>query len=407
MASLSALALCAMPAPVYASFDPYSGTSVQSVYNSFCVAPPNPGTLTIQCSATNEAVDLQVFSPGANPYYTTPPGMESVLFGVDYKEVVTNHYPSGDVTTTHLFTTYDLLGNASPSATLNNVLSQFDANPSTPPSDVYDAVKTSLNLAGLVTGGALLGAGTAASVLAIAQPELAPFLVQDEVTALEAGWAILPTPAGFPAFNPGIDPPLPAIAPGGIVSPALAANFNEVIASQPFAASLVNDLSSLSAAISGAVAQNDLSTTYALQNEYLAVLQLLENLASQLGTDFSALLADMKAAGIPDVPLTQSELQAYIASLEANGFPSQEITYFEDLGLGPDQMNAITSELATLDLSGAPTSLYAMLTDTADLYFQLANLPEGPGTSVPEPSSTALVGFGLIGLPLLLRKRAR
>jgi hypothetical protein len=135
-------------------------------------------------------------------------------------------------------------------------------------------------------------------------------------------------------------------------------------------------------------------------------------LAPLLATDAtlaSSLPNILNAAGFQDVSVSQADLSSYLQSLGSQGFPSEEVQIFEQLGLSPTEIQNLANSLGDLNLAGAPLSLYSSFDQLSQIDTsiggELANLLQQ--NTAPEPSSLAIFGSGLfiLTIPVLYRRR--
>jgi len=120
---------------------------------------------------------------------------------------------------------------------------------------------------------------------------------------------------------------------------------------------------------------------------------------SSLETDVAGFnqVFDNVGANIPQLQLTQAQIDAAEASIGASCFPSAIATAFEEIGDTPAEMAALCSYIGNNPLAFAVPDVTPeeLLADTGDL------------TLAPEPSSLGLTGPALCTLILLVRYRRR
>ncbi len=100
----------------------------------------------------------------------------------------------------------------------------------------------------------------------------------------------------------------------------------------------------------------------------------------------------LRADGLQDITFGKSDVAAFEQGLLDNGFPSDELDLFEQLGLSPATINEFLLELSTVDPTTVPGSLFDIISQDASLNSAIAELagPAEGTTPVPEPGTILL-----------------
>jgi T5SS/PEP-CTERM-associated repeat protein len=244
------------------------------------------------------------------------------------------------------------------------------------------------------------------SVLALV-PQLAPIggeLLAAEPELLALGKSLQNVP------NPPDPPPsLPTLAPGGQISSQLALTINSLLQNQFEVAGLFNRMLAYPDEIQTDIAAFNVPGAYSLLSQFELDEAELEPLLRTDATLASSLPDLLNAAGFQDVSVSQADLSSYLKSLGSQGFPSEELQIFEELGLTPTEIQDLANSLGELDLTGASLSLYSSFDQLSQIDTSIAEeLPDLlQQNAVPEPSSLAIFGSGLFILTMYRRRKAR
>lgn len=190
---------------------------------------------------------------------------------------------------------------------------------------------------------------------------------------------------------PGADPPLPTITPEGIISPQIAAEINETISNMQLGITLTENIEEDIVGINTDGTTSNVADAGSLESQAEADLSSLQATASEVSALFKLLEGELNAAGLPNFTITQADLASYINQIETNGFPSNELEFFADLGLTSADIDSALSDLQGIDLTSVPLSLYSFFDATSQAY---ADASVGV-LSVPEPVSLVLLGPAL------------
>jgi lambda repressor-like predicted transcriptional regulator len=143
---------------------------------------------------------------------------------------------------------------------------------------------------------------------------------------------------------------------------------------------------------------NNQDATSSIQN-YKDALNSLSQLSSQNSAVYQTLKSEMDAAGL-NLSFTLTDIQNFLNSVLTTGFPPDELTVFNELGISPSEILAI---LMALDPTDVPTSLDAAFDQLASTESQIA---AGFATT-PVPAALPLFATGLGAMGLLGWRRKR
>ena len=221
-------------------------------------------------------------------------------------------------------------------------------------------------------GHTLILGGSALSALGLAFPGITLPVFEMQVEMLTVGHAIAdPIPDTY-----GVDPPLPLISPGGLISPEVANAINGWNASEQSLISLIRNMRTQVTNAQYAISQGDAPTATTLENELKAELSTLASSLRSQAIQLAAIRSELISSGVPDFSVTLAQITQILTSFEENGFPAEEISFFDDLGLTPQDIANLEASFGALNFDQIPESLYSALSDASQL---------PPGSSVPEP----------------------
>ena len=191
------------------------------------------------------------------------------------------------------------------------------------------------------------------------------------------------------------DPPLilPPMTPNGKFTQAIVTDFQQLLDGEfkleGAASSLQESLQEAENLInSGSSIGSGL-----LEMEIAQERSALSILSGAQGSLFSKLRSDMVASGFENIPLSQADISAFINELSVNGFPSIEVSVLQEMGFSAGQITDILDQALAADISNTPNSLFAVLSQAADVHFDIAAT-----TAVPELSTWAMMLLGFAGL---------
>lgn len=193
-------------------------------------------------------------------------------------------------------------------------------------------------------------------------------------------------------------PTAPSIATDNLIAPSDISAAN----------GLLQDLASSIGAIRALDTSLNRQWTAANQGEFsFAVLQsnyINSTIIPSLQTAMNSAEANLAeiTSGFTDVNITAAQVESFVADVNANGFPQEEIDVFNLLGATSSEIDAALMTLNFADFSVQP--VYSMATDGFQNLQSLVQFTTPFAQSVaddapiPEPSTIILFGIGALGI---------
>ena len=153
-------------------------------------------------------------------------------------------------------------------------------------------------------GHTLILRGSALSALGLAFPGITLPVSEMQVEMLTVGHAIAgPIPDTY-----GVDPPLPLISPGGMISPEVANAINGWNASEQSLISLIRNMRTQVTNAQYAISQGDAPTATTLENELKAELSTLASSLRSQAIQLAARKSELISSGVPDFSGTLAQI---------------------------------------------------------------------------------------------------
>jgi MYXO-CTERM domain-containing protein len=197
----------------------------------------------------------------------------------------------------------------------------------------------------------------------------------------------------------GPDPPvtLPSIQATGLITPALATQLQDIGSRNIALVLAAGDFKD--AVLAFGQAGDSVRSNLLTQ---MAVTQAtLRNLFLEQAAAYAALKDSLKGMGVADILGGSGE--AFLSALRQNGFPADEQTILQQLGLSASDIAQLKDDLLALGSGSDPTSLFAAL----DAAVQVDNGIASDLAATPEPTTLLLWGTAMAGLGLAARWRRR
>jgi hypothetical protein len=254
---------------------------------------------------------------------------------------------------------------------------------------------------GLYAAGAALSAIGAATLVPPPNPAFNPALgvelFEQQATMLAQAKYLSNAKTGQ---EPYVDPPLnlAPVGPTGALTANMIAAFQQIVQNINSESALVSTLTQLGNQIKAALDGNQDATS--LIQQYINNGISLKNLSIGTAALYTQLQAALDAAGL-NTTIQQADVQSFLQSIIANGFPQEELDIFSQMGVSPSD---ILSALQGLDLGTVPTSLDAALLDATSIQNLIA-ADTSSVSGVPEPSTWAMMLLGFAGISFMAYRR--
>jgi hypothetical protein len=348
-----------------------------------------PDTITSSTLAPNPIVGTPTpVVPFIQGYNTDPSGsITSALFGVTDNIATIGISPSGDAATDSMGGQLNRAGNATPGTwTLAGMAMPPPTGPlpSKPQSQVLQAQANSTQLNNTAIG---------LSLLATVCPACGAG--EGYLLALSAYEAQDPIDSNYTTVAQPIIPTMPSVPP---LPPSVAAAipvFSNMFFEAAYGVALDNAIQTAIDRADGAFVANVPNYVSLQLNAEQGFFNQEQQVISEIGQDLISLSSLLEPLFDPFI--SASEVAAYQAQLSTEGFPSDELSIMEGLGLSQSDIAMLVEELDSID----PASLAGNYpTELAVLGGELTS-----GAAVPEPSSLFLICTSiLIGGALRISK---